>query len=429
MQVVLKQRTHARNVAVRLAVNVGFWDFPCATSQLPHLLEHLYFAGTSTHSEEELDALIQRHGGTWNATTDPERTIYEIDILSDRLDVALETLHEILTDSTMTEEQIADAKDVVMRELGGESTALSRWLAPHGFGQNGWDRALNAAGLTCSGIPDLSLIGAADLQAARERFYRASRMTLIVVGDTTREALDTLLAQTLGRLPAASPGEDRTAPPAPSEVQAVQSTFETLVGGESDVGFAYRVPGYLHPDYPAIRLATNYLDRQLFNRIRVQESLAYGPGAQHSTWAGAGFILAVADINVGDEARTLGLIREEIKRAAAGDIDRDALEDVRQGMLLQGVQGYEANADVADYYAASLAELGQSGRFRDEEAAYAAVTAERVADAVRNHLLPEQGIEVVAAPTLTPRSLYIFLGIATLGLIGSIWRRRRRARS
>src|SRR5262245_5956706 len=67
--VVLKKRTHAHNVAVRLVVNVGQRNFPCEKRETPHFLEHLLFMGTSKHTEAELKSLIEDHGGYWNGFT------------------------------------------------------------------------------------------------------------------------------------------------------------------------------------------------------------------------------------------------------------------------------------------------------------------------------------------------------------------------
>ena len=80
LDVVLKKRTHARNVAVRLVVNVGLRNFPCDKRETPHFLEHLLFMGTSKHSEAELKRLIEDHGGSWNGFTMETETAYQVDI-------------------------------------------------------------------------------------------------------------------------------------------------------------------------------------------------------------------------------------------------------------------------------------------------------------------------------------------------------------
>lgn len=64
LRVVLNPRNHAHNVAFRLVVNIGAWNFPCGQREIPHFLEHLLFAGTSKHSEAELESLVKSHGGS-----------------------------------------------------------------------------------------------------------------------------------------------------------------------------------------------------------------------------------------------------------------------------------------------------------------------------------------------------------------------------
>lgn len=76
LRVLLKPRTTARSASIRLVVGVGTHDFPCGRRETPHLLEHLLFTGTSRHTEAELDSLIEKHGGTWNARTGYDKTVY-----------------------------------------------------------------------------------------------------------------------------------------------------------------------------------------------------------------------------------------------------------------------------------------------------------------------------------------------------------------
>src|SRR5262249_23223501 len=102
LDIVLKKRTHARNVAVRLVVNVGLRSFPCDKRETPHFLEHFLFMGTSKHSEAELSRLIQDHGGGWNGATSGTETVYQIDIFDKYLSLAIDTLYEMITDTIIT---------------------------------------------------------------------------------------------------------------------------------------------------------------------------------------------------------------------------------------------------------------------------------------------------------------------------------------
>ena len=59
MDVVLKKRTDAQNVAVRLAVKVGLRNFSCLKRETLYFLERLLFMGTSKHGEADLQRSIE----------------------------------------------------------------------------------------------------------------------------------------------------------------------------------------------------------------------------------------------------------------------------------------------------------------------------------------------------------------------------------
>ena len=67
LRVILKPRSGAHTVALRVVVGIGQHDYDCGWQEIPHFLEHLLFAGTSRHSEAELDELVAP-----DATNDPD---------------------------------------------------------------------------------------------------------------------------------------------------------------------------------------------------------------------------------------------------------------------------------------------------------------------------------------------------------------------
>ena len=98
LRVILKPRHGAHTVAFRVVVGVGQHDYDCGWQETPHFLEHLLFAGTSRHTEAELEELVEQHGGYWNAYTYAEETVYALDIYGRYFLKGLEVLHEIMTD-------------------------------------------------------------------------------------------------------------------------------------------------------------------------------------------------------------------------------------------------------------------------------------------------------------------------------------------
>lgn len=76
--------------------------------------------------------------------------------------------------------------------------------------------------------------------------------------------------------------------------------------------------------------------------------------------------LAWADVDLGDMHTALGLIQAAFADLSQGRVSGEAVERAKQKILLRLAQGYESNADFADYYADAAYELEAYGCFRDE---------------------------------------------------------------
>uniref|UniRef100_A0AAX7UEF3 Nardilysin a (N-arginine dibasic convertase) n=1 Tax=Astatotilapia calliptera TaxID=8154 RepID=A0AAX7UEF3_ASTCA len=67
--------------AAALCVGVGSFSDPSDLPGLAHFLEHMVFMGSEKYpSENGFDAFLKKHGGSDNASTDCERTIFQFDI-------------------------------------------------------------------------------------------------------------------------------------------------------------------------------------------------------------------------------------------------------------------------------------------------------------------------------------------------------------
>jgi insulysin len=74
-----------------LAVNVGSWKNPKEYPGLAHFLEHMLFLGTEKYPEESgYQRFLDEHGGSYNAFTAGDRTVYMFSINNDALAPALD---------------------------------------------------------------------------------------------------------------------------------------------------------------------------------------------------------------------------------------------------------------------------------------------------------------------------------------------------
>ena len=429
--VLLKKRTQAHNVAVRLAVNVGNRNFPCEKRETAHFLEHLLFMGTSKHSETELKRLIEDHGGYWNAYTGMTETVYQVDIFDKELPVAIEILYEIMTDTEITTKNIEFARAVIHRERSGKLASLVQWLYEKGLMKSAVSRAAEAlvpgTGVLCPGIISPEGIEEADVRTTLEAYYIPSNMNLIVVGNFHRDTLVAQIKETFGKLaPRATNGNGAVTPPYPQQAMTVTGTLAPLVGSDATVGFTYRTDGPNSPDYYALWVTWKYLERRLYETIRVDNALSYSPTSAYNAVGDYGVFAVATDVDRNKISTAKSLLEQEVENVREGRIDAQQLEAAKQRILLERVKGYESNHEIASYYVASVVQLKSHGKLISHENAIATVTVDDVQRAAKQYLRSDRQITFVSTPTLTLTQFFSGLGVFFFGGLGAaVWVVRR----
>jgi len=414
LDIIFKQRPGAHTLSVRLWVGVGMQDFECEYQETPHFLEHLLFTGTSQYSEAELEQLVADHGGSWNAYTGNEETVYQMDIYSRFPDLAITILYEILTDSIISEENVETSRDIIHREVGGKPSKIRQWFRLRGFGVNGTEKAvmklLPGVDYVCEGLRTADDITRQDILDTYKRYYVPENMALIVVGDFEHEPMQDLIRQTFGQIPL-SPSPERVlpAPGVPDNYQQETGTLSPLLSNDAVVGILYDIPGFWSDDTFPLMIIQNYLDFRLGEEIRIKRGLSYSPGVWRETLSKFGLFSIYADVNLDDIDEAMEIIETEIRKLVDEPMDSELLEKSKMKILLQNVQGYESNAQFADYYASDYIYFKDKGYFEDVEAKIEAVTPDDIARVAKKYLSLDKGVRIYEIPTLTTTQFYILL--------------------
>ncbi len=286
LTLILKERGEAPNVAIRLVVGVGHDDFSKGAKQTAHMVEHLFYMGTSSHDETEIDRLVQDHGGYSNAFTGNEETIHHLDIFNQYYLWGLDFLFELLTDASFSEEQVNMAAGVIAREEGGVPSGIHRWLYDHEITKSAWemayDRLLPNPGYQF-GLESAEKISRAELLAVFRRYYVPGNMTLIVAGKFDRAALLARIQATFGAIASAPKPERREwALPFPSEPSELDGTLAPVLDSEGNVELMFRTDGVGSADFYALQVIGRYLDRKVFEELRFKRGLAYDSGSSYA---------------------------------------------------------------------------------------------------------------------------------------------------
>ena len=422
LDAIFKHRPGAHTLSLRLWVGVGMQDFECEHQETPHFLEHLLFTGTSRYSEAELEHLVADHGGSWNAYTGNEETVFELDIYSRYPDLAVNVLYEILTDSTISEANVETSRDIIHRESGGKPSSVRQWFRLRGFGVNGTEKAvlklLPGVDYVCEGLRTADHITREDILDTYRQYYVPENMALIIVGDFERAPMLKLIEQTFGRIPAtASPKRELPEPGRPEDYEQETGTLSPLISNDSVIGILYAIPGFWSEDIFPLMIIEHYLDFRIGEEIRIKRGLSYSPGVWRETLSKFGLLSIYADVNLDDIDEAMAIIKSEINKLVDNSMDSELLEKSKMKILLQNVQGYESNAQFADYYAADYVYFKEKGVFQDVEAKIEAVTPDDIARVAREHLSLDKGVEIYETPTLTSTQFYILLTVLAVLLL------------
>lgn len=204
LTVVVLEDHRAPVVTVQVWYKVGSRNEEVGVTGISHLLEHLMFRGTSKYGPGEFSRLVQEKGGTHNAFTDTDHTVYFQNIAAPHLDLLLELEADRMANLVLDETGVAAEKKIVMEErrlrtaddpgadLIEQVNAAAYTAHPYGWPVVGW-------------MSDLEAMSLDDVKRYREVFYAPKNAILVIAGDVTPDTLLPKIRTTFGAVPEGPP--------------------------------------------------------------------------------------------------------------------------------------------------------------------------------------------------------------------------------
>ena len=166
-----------KSAGVSLWVPVGSRDEGPRTAGSTHFLEHLLFKGTNKRSALDIAVAFDSVGGESNAETAREHTAYWARVRDADLDMAIETLTDMVTDSRLDEEDFSMERGVILDELVHDAFQL----AVHG------DRPI---GRHAGGTPHaIREVERADVWEHYQAHYGPSSLIVAAAGNVDHESV------------------------------------------------------------------------------------------------------------------------------------------------------------------------------------------------------------------------------------------------
>jgi zinc protease len=248
---VLLREVHAAPVASCCVwYRVGSRNETPGITGVSHWVEHMLFKGTPRIPKGEMDRLVARNGGTFNAFTSHDYTAYYETLPADRIELGLQIESDRMINSLFDAEEVESERTVIISEREGYENDPDWWLSeammaasfqvhPYRHDVIGWKS-------------DLRAITRDDLYAHYQTYYMPNNAVLALVGDFDGAALLEKVEQYFADLPVGPPIPPfRAAEP---EQQGERRVVIRRPGPAEYVQIGFHTPDCRHPDFAALVL-------------------------------------------------------------------------------------------------------------------------------------------------------------------------------
>jgi predicted Zn-dependent peptidase len=244
-------------------VNAGARYETEVTNGATHFLEHLLFNGTRKYTQEELDDLVERHGGYINAFTRKDLTAYLVLMPTEFIDYGLEAQSEQLFHSILPEDKFAKERKIVIEEIRMDDDNVDYLV----------DKFHNS--IVYAGTPYARpVLGYEQLiaQMPREKildyyqtYYSPNNMVALVIGDFQTEEFINRYMTYFGTPPRHEiPPEPEMAVTIPAGKRVVRKELD---GEQCYLNFTSQAPLHSDPDYYAFYILNELLNDEALSPL------------------------------------------------------------------------------------------------------------------------------------------------------------------
>jgi len=245
---VATEESHGETATVGVWIDSGSRYETEETNGVAHFLEHMAFKGTKNRTKEKLEIEIENMGGTLNAYTSREQTVYYIKAFKNDVPKAVEILSDILQNSNLEKRFVEAERSTILREMEevGKDHGEVIFDHLHSAAYQG-----TSLGRTILGpVDNVKKITREDLLAYIKTNYHAPRMVLAGAGALKHEELVALGQKYFSGLPT-SGVTDPAVELAKQKPKFTGSGITIRDDTMDEVHFAIAVEsvGWTHPDY------------------------------------------------------------------------------------------------------------------------------------------------------------------------------------
>ena len=355
MKLIVWTQRDIPNISLYNWVRVGSRNEVAGSTGLAHFFEHMMFNGTHTRAPGEFDRLMESNGGSNNAYTSEDVTVYQDWFPRSALESVIALEADRLQNLAFVGAIIERERSVVQSE---------RRLRVEDSSAGALSEAVQAAAFIAHpyrvpviGWPaDIAAWTLADLQSFFNTYYAPNNQTLVLVGDIDADGALQLARRYLEPIPRRDCPE--IALPAEPEQLGERRVSVSRVVQTGLLQYAYKAPAATDPRGPALQLLNSILSEgnsSRLHRLLVEErQIAIDVGSVWNEGFDPGLFWIYAAI---PEDTSISLVEkvldEELARIAAGGISQkelDRAKNLRSASFWKQISTIDGKAQLAGEY-------------------------------------------------------------------------------
>jgi len=254
---------------------VGSRNEPAGKTGLSHLLEHMMFKGTPKYGSKAFSKIVQKNGGTDNAFTTVDYTMYFQTLASDRIGISIDLEADRMQNLTLDPKEVIAERSVVMEErrmrteddpqnlLHEEVMAVAFISHPYHWPVIGW-------------MADIASIERNDLYNHYRAYYSPDNALIVVAGDVKEDDIIKKIKALFGGIPAVNERK-----PVTSKEEEQKGERRVSLKKEAELPYitaSYHTPCFPHEDSYALDVLGTVLSggksSRLYKSIVYEKKLA-----------------------------------------------------------------------------------------------------------------------------------------------------------
>jgi zinc protease len=360
LKVILEENKTAPVVALQIWVKVGSAHENDEEAGMCHFIEHMLFKGTEKRKVREAAKEIESLGGTINAYTSYDQTVYHITIASRYAETGLDVLSDAIQHSVFDSVELEREREVILEEIRRGQDDPSRRLFNQTmatlFTHHPYRRPVIGYEKTVRSIQRDQMV------SFFKKWYTPNQMVLIAVGHFNADEMEGKVRRIFKEF---KPSSDSLPPRTPEPKQG--ETRSTLSYGnfkETYLQVALPISSVRDEDTPVLDALSHILgggeSSRLAQKIKLEKGLVHSIYASSYTPKDPGIFIIGAALPAENVENTVKAIWEEIMRLRTGGVTTEELHRVKvniESELVYGRQTVQGQAGKIGFYEVSAGDV------------------------------------------------------------------------